>query len=53
MPAGIVDQTRVTLNGTPKFNGTVGLESDRVAVKLTKKISSEETPKPKAQPNGR
>lgn len=53
MPANIVEQTRVTLNGTPKFMGTVGLENDRVAVKLTKKITSEETPKPKAPPHGR
>ena len=51
MPVGIVDQTRVTLNGTSKFTGTVGLESDRVAVKLTKKISSEDHPRPKS--NGR
>ena len=51
MPAGIVDQTRITLNATPKFTGTVGLESDRVAVKLTKKIASEDHPRPKS--NGR
>lgn len=42
MPANIVDDTRVALNGTPKFVGTVGLDSDRVAVKLTRKISAEE-----------
>jgi flagellar motor switch protein FliM len=53
MPANIVDQTRVMLNGTPKFVGTIGLENDRVAVKLAKKITSDETPKPKAPPNGR
>lgn len=53
MPAGIVDQTRITLNGTSKFMGTVGIENDRVAVKLTKKISSEETPAPKSLPHGR
>jgi flagellar motor switch protein FliM len=44
MPANIVDDTRVALNGTPKFVGTVGLDSDRVAVKLTRKISVEENP---------
>lgn len=51
MPAKIVEETRVTLNGTPKFIGTVGLDSDRVAVKLTRKISSEEVPNLK--PHGR
>jgi flagellar motor switch protein FliM len=46
LPANIVDQTRVTLNGTPKFLGTVGLDSDRVAVKLSRKLTSEETSDP-------
>jgi flagellar motor switch protein FliM len=41
MPAGILDETRVTLNGTPKFVGTVGLDSEHVAVKLSKKITPE------------
>jgi len=41
MPAGILDETRISLNGSPKFVGTVGLDSDRVAVKLTKKIIPE------------
>jgi flagellar motor switch protein FliM len=48
MPAGIVDETLVTLNGSPKFMGTVGLDSDRVAVKLTKKINVQDHPAPKA-----
>jgi flagellar motor switch protein FliM len=48
MPAGILEQTRVLLNGTPKFIGTVGLDSDRVAVKLAQKISVEETAKEKS-----
>ncbi|WP_415908178.1 flagellar motor switch protein FliM [Oleiharenicola sp. Vm1] len=38
MPTDLVQQTRVLLNGTPKFIGTVGLDTDRVAVQLTKKI---------------
>jgi len=42
MPANIVDETRVCLNGTPKFVGTVGLDSDRVAVKLSRKLTAEE-----------
>lgn len=54
MPANILDETRVTLNGTPKFSGTVGLDADKVAVKLTKKIISEPTFSPRPTPaNGR
>jgi flagellar motor switch protein FliM len=34
--------TRVLLNGTPKFVGTVGLDTDRVAVQLTRKLPPEE-----------
>lgn len=34
--------TRILLNGTPKFVGTVGLDSDRVAVQLTRKLPSED-----------
>jgi len=51
MPAGILDETRISLNGTPKFIGTVGLDSDRVAVKLTKKIPTEQSLSPR--PHGR
>ncbi len=36
-------ETRLLLNGTPKFVGTVGLDTDRVAVQLTRKLPSEET----------
>ncbi len=43
LPASIVDQTRVCLAGTPKFNGTVGLDGDRVVVKISEKIKTEET----------
>jgi flagellar motor switch protein FliM len=38
----VCNETRVLLNGTPKFLGTVGLDSDRVAVQLTRKLPSEE-----------
>jgi flagellar motor switch protein FliM len=38
MPAALMQQTRVLLNGTPKFIGTVGLDSDRVAVQILRKI---------------
>ena len=47
MPSGILDQTRVMLNGCPKFVGSVGLDGDRVAVKLTKKIIEENPPNAK------
>lgn len=47
MPTGILDQTRVMLNGCPKFVGSVGLDGDRVAVKLTKKIIEENPPNAK------
>ncbi len=42
LPPEIVDQTRVCLAGTPKFNGTVGVDGDRVVVKLSEKIQTEE-----------
>ena len=51
MPAGILEETRIALNGTPKFIGTVGLDRDRVAVNLTKKIISETSTPPRS--NGR
>ncbi|ACB73702.1 flagellar motor switch protein FliM [Opitutus terrae] len=37
LPASIFHETRVLLNNVPKFVGTVGLDSDRVAVQLTRK----------------
>jgi flagellar motor switch protein FliM len=43
MPAGILDKTRVRLNGAPKFMGSVGLDSDRVAIKISSRYSEEET----------
>jgi flagellar motor switch protein FliM len=43
MPGSLCAETRVLLNGTPKFVGTVGLDTDRVAVQLTRKLPNEET----------
>lgn len=43
MPATHLQETSVLLNGTPKFIGTVGLDTDRVAVKLTRKLPQEDT----------
>jgi flagellar motor switch protein FliM len=42
MPATLLDQTSVLLNGSPKFIGTVGLDTDRVAVKLARKLPRED-----------
>ncbi|MEI6464584.1 MAG: FliM/FliN family flagellar motor switch protein [Verrucomicrobiota bacterium] len=39
----MLNETRVLLNGMPTFVGTVGLDSDRVAVQLTRKIPLEES----------
>ncbi len=47
MPSEIVQRTTIMLNGSPKFNGTVGLNGDKVVVNLTEKISQEHAPKPK------
>ncbi len=44
MQPSICSETIVLLNGTPKFIGSVGLNSDRVAVQLTRKLPSEEFP---------
>jgi flagellar motor switch protein FliM len=38
MPSALMQQTRVLLNGTAKFIGTVGHDSDRVAIQITRKI---------------
>jgi flagellar motor switch protein FliM len=43
MPHTIFSDTRVLLNGTPKFIGTVGLDTDRVAVQLTRKLPAEDS----------
>jgi flagellar motor switch protein FliM len=43
MPPTIFTDTRVLLNGTPKFIGTVGLDTDRVAVQLTRKLPADES----------
>lgn len=51
MQPSICAETRVLLNGTPKFSGTVGLDNDRVAIQLTRKLSPEETSH--AKPDGR
>ncbi len=42
MPPSLCSDTRVLLNGTPKFVGTIGLDTDRVAVQLTRKLPTED-----------
>ncbi|MGH7943415.1 MAG: flagellar motor switch protein FliM [Opitutaceae bacterium] len=51
LPASVCAETQVLLNGTPKFVGTVGLDTDRVAVQLTRKLSPEDPNY--AKPDGR
>jgi len=51
MQSAICAETRVTLNDAPKFLGTIGLDGDRVAVQLTKKIPPEDILH--AKPDGR
>lgn len=51
MQPSVCAETRLLLNGSPKFVGTVGLDTDRVAVQLTRKLPSEENFH--AQPDGR
>lgn len=39
LPPGVEETTVVRLNGQAKFTGTVGVEADRVAVNLNRKLS--------------
>jgi flagellar motor switch protein FliM len=40
LPETLLQQTRILLNGAPKFVGTVGLEGDNVAVQIGRRIST-------------
>ncbi len=51
MPASLFHETRVLLNGTPKFIGSIGHEGDRVAIQLSRKLPPEENHH--AKPDGR
>jgi flagellar motor switch protein FliM len=42
MQPSMCAETRLLLNGTPKFIGTVGLDTDHVAVQLTRKLPPED-----------
>ena len=39
MPVEQLRQTNLLLNGVPKFVGTVGLDTDHIAVQLTAKVA--------------
>jgi flagellar motor switch protein FliM len=41
MPPSILERTRITLNSVPKYEGSVGLDSDRVAVKIVRRLTEE------------
>ncbi len=41
MPASICHDTRLLLSGEAKFIGTVGLDTDRVAIQVTRKVAPE------------
>ena len=48
LPASIFHETQVLLNGTPKFVGTVGLDTTKVAVQLTRKLPTANGAPPKS-----
>ena len=39
LSASHLQETTVLLNGTPKFTGTVGLDTDRVAIKISRQLA--------------
>ena len=53
LPAELFQQTKILLNGTPKFIGAVGLDSDRVAVQITSKLPAQEEEISATQSHGR
>jgi len=53
LPSQMLAQTRLLLNGTPKFIGTVGLDADRIAVQLTRKLPNQLEAIEHGKPDGR
>jgi flagellar motor switch protein FliM len=51
LPGAQCSDTRILLGGTPKFVGTVGLDHDRVAIQITRKLPLEDSAHGK--PDGR
>jgi flagellar motor switch protein FliM len=50
LPSNLFEETRVLLNGTPKFIGKIGLDGGHAAVQITRKIT---TPTTHVSPDGR
>ncbi len=44
LPSNLISKARLSVNGTPKFYGEVGIEHDQVAVHLTDPIEEPSTP---------
>ncbi|MGH8020520.1 MAG: flagellar motor switch protein FliM [Opitutaceae bacterium] len=42
LPADIIQKTKVRLSGVAKFAGEIGLEADRLAIRIDKKLSPED-----------
>jgi flagellar motor switch protein FliM len=40
LPAELIDQTRLLVNGTPLFQGTVGLDDQHIVVQLSERLNS-------------
>jgi flagellar motor switch protein FliM len=53
LPAAMLQQTRILLNGSPKFIGTVGLDADRTAVQITRKLTQADLANPEQPYHGR
>lgn len=53
MPSSILDRTELVLAGVTKFAGQVGLEGERVAIQLTRKIHQPQPIPPHVQSQGR
>ena len=44
LPATLFDETRLLLNGTPKFVGKIGVDGDRAAVQINRKLPAHPCP---------
>jgi flagellar motor switch protein FliM len=53
LPASLLEKTRILLNGTAKFIGTVGLDADRSVVQITQKLPRPEAEIPSDHAHGR
>lgn len=51
LPAALLGETRLLVNGQPKFAGTAGLDGDRVAIQITRRLASP-GPEPTPHPDG-